>query len=919
MKTRYLVSCAAAAILSGCGGVAFAGDPAVVATATVGAGTVATAAPTAAPDAADAAPGAVGEVIVTSQRRTESLQKVPMTVQALTGQTLQELNITTFDDLIKFTPNVTYGNNGPGQGNIFMRGLSAGFAGNQSSATIAPFPNVALYLDDQSMQFPARNADVYLVDMERVEVLEGPQGTLFGGGAEAGAIRYITAKPNLTKEEIKGEASYGGTTGGAPNSAFNIVLNAPIIPDKFAVRVVLYDDQRGGYITNVPSTFTRSNNDYGNQYYNLKPTGGACPNGQPAGVAGASAGLCALPAAQAPGGNNFNLAQTNSNPVTYQGARFAARYVINNDWEVLVTEALQNMDAQGISAEYPTGSDGQSLKPLQITAFEPSWDKDNWQNTAWTVNGKVGPLKAVYTGGYMTRHISQQQDYSNYSRTAAGMYYECTGGTTGWGGPAQCYSPLTYWNDQTKNTHFSNEFRLSTPDNWRLRGIGGLYYEQYRIYDNMNFDYKTIPSCTPTNLSAALAGGLPCVANVSTAPNSTANQPGARGDATAFGEDTQRGYDQEAAFGSIDFDILSNLTITIGTRYYQYNEFEKGSQYGTGTGCLDIPNGACVASVNINSHNDKVTYQGFKSKAGLTWRPNAVTTVYYLYSQGFRPGAFNRSSGDVADLVAKAEPQLDKPNGYAPDSLTNNEVGLKTDLFNHRLRINLSAYYMQWDGVQFAFFNPTELGNTTFLTNGPTYDVKGMEFQLVGKPMEGLTVSATGSYNDAYQANSPCLVDNVAGSGSFGKCITQIYNTSLGATVPFVNPYGVKGSVPAFSPKWQATVRARYDWTFRQYAAFVTADANYTGSMFNEPATYTPGSAFPNNIIPSTTLLRYEMPGYVTADFSVGIRKDHWGATLFCNNLADSHASTYTSSAQFIESKVPLRPRVYGLKLDFDY
>ena len=88
-----------------------------------------------------------------------------------------------------------------------MRGLSAGFAGDQSSATFAPFPNVAIYLDDQSMQFPARNLDVYMVDMERIEVLEGPQGTLFGGGAEAGVIRYITNKPKLERHrgQCRGE------------------------------------------------------------------------------------------------------------------------------------------------------------------------------------------------------------------------------------------------------------------------------------------------------------------------------------------------------------------------------------------------------------------------------------------------------------------------------------------------------------------------------------------------------------------------------------------------------------------------------------------------------------------------------------------------------------------------------------------
>ena len=134
------------------------------------------------------------------------------------ARALSDLNLVNFDSLLKYTPNVTYGNNGPGQGEIIMRGLSNGFRGNQSSGTIGNFPNVAIYLDDQSMQFPARNNDIYLVDLERVEVLEGPQGTLFWrGGAEAGALRYITNKPNLDSFQGKAEASYGFTSGGADN------------------------------------------------------------------------------------------------------------------------------------------------------------------------------------------------------------------------------------------------------------------------------------------------------------------------------------------------------------------------------------------------------------------------------------------------------------------------------------------------------------------------------------------------------------------------------------------------------------------------------------------------------------------------------------------------------------------------------
>jgi hypothetical protein len=98
-----------------------------------------------------------GEIIVTAQRRNESLQNVPMTLQALSGDALEKLNVTTFNDLLRYTPNVTFGNNGPGSGSIFMRGLSTGFAGNQSAAANGLFPNVAVYLDDQSMQFPFHN------------------------------------------------------------------------------------------------------------------------------------------------------------------------------------------------------------------------------------------------------------------------------------------------------------------------------------------------------------------------------------------------------------------------------------------------------------------------------------------------------------------------------------------------------------------------------------------------------------------------------------------------------------------------------------------------------------------------------------------------------------------------------------------
>src|SRR5215472_13111091 len=208
----------------------------------------------AADQAATADTGGLAEVVVTAQRRSENIQDVPITIQAITGAQLAQLNVTNFDDLIKYTPNVTFSGNGPGTGNIFVRGLGGIGSGNQSQSTTAAFPNVALYLDEQSMQFPARNNDVYVVDMERVEVLEGPQGTLFGGSAQAGIIRYITNKPNLQATSGEFNAAYGVTAGGDPNSLVNGVINIPLIADTLAVRAVVFSERQGGYIDNVPGT-----------------------------------------------------------------------------------------------------------------------------------------------------------------------------------------------------------------------------------------------------------------------------------------------------------------------------------------------------------------------------------------------------------------------------------------------------------------------------------------------------------------------------------------------------------------------------------------------------------------------------------------------------------------------------------------
>ena len=899
--------------------------------ATLGAGSVPAFAQDSAASAEDVAPG---DIVVTANRRDQSLRDVPMTIQAFGTDTLSELNISTINELIKYTPNVVFSNNGPGNGAIFMRGLSAGFAGQQSSATISGFPNVALYLDDQSMQFPARNADVYLADIERVEVLEGPQGTLFGGGAQAGVVRYITNKPKYDKFEGALEGSFGGTDGGAANGSFNAMVNLPIIEGKLAIRAVVYADHRGGYIDNKYSTFTREPTDLGSYYLSYNGNGNRLTADQ-----------------QTRGGqyDNAPLVEDNFNPVDYAGGRVALSWQVAPDWELLVSQAYQSLDTKGTFAVQTYDYDYKPLTGLSSTLFSPQYSKDDYSNTAWTLNGKVGDFNLIYTGAYLTRNITQQGDYTNYSRATYGIFYQCTGAANyffgTFGSAPYCYEPSAYWKDEVKNTHETHEFRVSTSDTGRIRAIAGAFYESFAIEDNMDWSYKSIPSCSQSLTAAQIAlAGTVCLGRVAPNPAATLNVAGPRGPAVAFGQDIQRGFEQYAFFGSVDFDITPNLTITAGTRYYNYDNYETGSVYSSfNAGCYQVP--VCATGKNLDAENLKSNYNGFRSKGTITWKPQPGTLLYATYSQGFRPGAFNRGAssrvqdpllpyinangqGSTVNSGNGKNFQLLVPAAYSPDNLTNYEVGLKTDLFDRMMTLNMSAYFMEWKDTQIGFFNPAAgFGNTAFATNGPTYEIKGIEAQISARPMDGLTIQSSGSYNDSQQANSPCFIANNPTASSFGNCITQVFaglNAGVPTSRPVQSPFGEVGGITPFSPKFQGNIRARYDFAGAGGMEwFVSGGVNYTSSMYNQPATYPSGDVVANGnvlgpngiIVPATTVLRYKMKGYALTDAQVGFKRDDWTVTLFADNLFNSRASTFTNSAQYIKTSTIVRPRTYGLKI----
>ena len=852
---------------------------------------------------------AIAEITVTAQRRTENIQDVPISIQALTASTLQQLNISTFDDYLRYLPNVTSASNGPGQSEVFMRGLSAGSQASQGSGSTAAWPNVAIYLDNQSGQLPGRNLDIYAADLNRIEVLEGPQGTLFGAGAEAGAIRYITNEPKLDATEASVKAGYGTTAHGDPNNDVSAVLNLPLIADTLAVRAVMYDDQRGGYIDNVPATFTRKNTDVGIHYAGYPAdASGQCPDGLP------NNGFCVPPGSASI--TNAGYTGNAINPVTYQGMRAEALWKFNDRWDLLVSQSYQDMHSTGVFYDQPNASDGAALAPLQVTLFNSAYDTDRFESTAWTLNGKVGDLKLVYTGGYLTRHVEQSGDYTNYARGVFADYYQCVG--PGAGTVPTCYSPRAAWHEAEQNQHQQHELRLSTPDDWRVRAIAGVYWEDNKLYDQTGWYYKTLPPCT-TDATPGTAGNgnTGCLSNVGTFPGSTVVNPGVQSDNTSFYQDQVRDTKQLAEFVSVDFDLLPKvLTLTLGTRHFRFDNSMAGSVLSSFL-CYEagVPPGGCQSadSYNLNSENLSDSESGFKSRGNLTWHITPDAMVYYTFSQGFRPGGFNQNGGFFNYAPGPdGQAQYAVPRSYQSDKLTNNEIGWKTEFLDHRLQWNGAVYREEWDNAQVAFFDPGVTGNIFFDTNGQNFLIKGVETTLVARVVTGLTLQGSASWNSSEQTNSPALIDTNPASVNYGKAITEICPSGPTSCAPITNPYGPIGAPTANSPPLQFRGRVRYDWNVNGYAPFIQFGATHNAESYTQAGanpTFGPGQTVTNS------RGRFQLPAYTTYDASFGVAKDNWYANVFVENLTDSDAAVFISTDQFIVEQTPLRPRTIGLQL----
>src|SRR5579872_771629 len=882
------------------------------------------AAKSAASSNADTSSQGLQEIIVTATHRSENVQNVPGTIQALTGQMIEQLHISSFEDYVRLVPNLTSADNGPGQNEIFIRGIGAGSQATQFSGGTALWPNVAVYLDNQSTQLPNQNLDIYPVDLSRIEVLEGPQGTLFGSGAEAGAIRYITNKPKLDVVEGNFNADYGVTAHGDPNTAVTGVLNLPVIPQHMALRFVAYNDRQGGYINNVPGTFTRHDTDLGIHYANFPAVNGQCPDG------GANNGFCVPPGS--PIADNAQLARNKINPVTYQGGRVEGLYQFNEDWSLLVTQLYQNLDAEGVFYQYPNAPDGQKLNPLEVVLFVPSFHNDKASNTAWTLEGKAGPLSLIYTGGLLTRNLETQSDYTNYARGVYGDYYQCFGpGSGGDGGlKSSCFSAPAATHSKQQNRVSQHEIRVQTPATWRLRGLLGVYEESNLLYDQTQDLYVTAPLCT-SNGPPGTPGNMGCFTPLGTIPGTTVKYPGLYPEHTGFGTDDRRQLRQVAEFTSVSFDLTSHLTLTAGTRHFVFLNNFVGS-VESGFGCFEggAPPTGChnpAFVFNLDAQNLRDTEQGWRSQANLSWRIDPTLfgdsqhiLTYLTFSQGFRPGLFNQNGGAMHGFGPDGQLQFAIPQAAHPDTLNNYEVGWKTDwrLFDRYFQWNGAFYREDWKNVQIQFFDPGFTGTLFFNDNGQNFRINGAETSFIAQIWRGLKFQGTAAWNSSEQVNSPQLINNNPASANFGKPITQLCDSSGSNCTPFVNPFGPRGAPTSNAPPISLSFLLSYDFpisstnfgSLNGVAGHVQLGVQHQGHSFTQAGANPP---FVPGVTISTSRLRFVDPAYSTLNASVGVSKDAWSLTAYGQNLTNSNAAVFTTTDDFILAQTPLRPRVVGV------
>ncbi len=499
-------------------------------------------APAAAADAAEEANGPVlQEVVITARKREENLQEVPLSVDVFTQKDMQNLGISRFEDYAEKVPSISFISIGPGTQLFVMRGTSDGSNPNYANSSAT-----GSFLDDASLSLGGQQPDLHLYDMAQIEVLNGPQGTTFGAGSMAGAVRYITIKPNVNDFSIGADFDGGKIKGGQTNQTYEAFLNAPLISGVLGLRISAFSDSKGGFIDNKLTTRHWKNGTVSN-------------NAQWA-------------------GNDYNREHV-------EGARIALKGVISDGWTATLMYMYQRQSTRGAWDE-----DLANFGPRAVSRFGPEQHRNEARITEFHLDGDVGIADLVFASTYWQLPTRQFNEYSQYMENYKGgaqQGFDCLDDPVyGSGVYAGCQVPTQFYEYHTNPERWSEEVRLESKPGGRFHWGVGYYWERTRDKNSGSTYY--MPGLQPNG--AAFQYYLAYYQNPQSSLPPT----------VWYSYTTKSDYLQTTEFANISFDITSKLNVEGGVVHFTSNS-SYYSPYGQFAYSPTTPAYTADSSKKVNS------------------------------------------------------------------------------------------------------------------------------------------------------------------------------------------------------------------------------------------------------------------------------------------------------------------------------
>ena len=736
--------------------------------------------------------GGLEEIIVTATRRAERIQDIPESISAFDDKAIASRGMQQLDDYAKYVPGLSLGIREPGGTTIVFRGVTP------AGAEFGAVASAGLYLDEQPITLGGRNPDPRLIDIERLEALRGPQGTLYGASSQSGTLRVITNKPNPEAFDAWTEGLVSQTHSGDPSYDLSGMVNIPLVSDKLAVRFVGFTAEDGGFIDNV-----------------LAPSqGGTFTN---------SANV----------DENVNSARTT-------GGRAALRWDINDAVSATVSALFQDLSTDGHGDVNP-GIAGD----LQQVRFNDENLDDNWYQLALTLTAALPIGDAVFAASYFNRDFRYEADATDYEFAFNQLSINYDTVAYDFGGDPRGYATN---HEKTQITTF--EARLASPaaSDSRWAWLGGVFYSRDTGKSSFN-SYVQGYADTPSFASFAAYDLAPT-------------------DIWFLGRyDTE--LDEFAIFGELSYDLTEKFTITAGGRWFDYTRrFTQHQEQPQGLATLD--------------GQQETSENGTVGKFNVTYRFDPDHLVYFTYSEGFRVGGNN-----------PLRPDSLLPEVYSSDTLHNYEIGAKTEWLDHRVRVNLAAYFMQWDNFSVQIEDPQPNVFQLGFVNFPSADITGVEGDFAVQISEHWSLDGSASWNNA----------------EISQTATFTVTDSDGVSYPFTVE---KGQRLPLTPDWTAALGIEYrsGRNVMNGEPFARFDYAYVGNSVNSLENFS-SSSFTSPV--------YEQPSYQTGDFRVGLESDAWTASLFVDNLWDERGQQFFST-RWVTPRLSInRPRTVGAQLRYRF